>query len=75
MDFIPGPGQVALVEYPGNHGPLTGLITNGSQQERISIDLGAHVPPGRDLPVVVASTRPTPSTVSGPRQCRRAPTA
>jgi hypothetical protein len=43
---------VALVEYPGNHGPLTGLITNGGHQHRIAIDLGAQAPPATDEIVV-----------------------
>jgi hypothetical protein len=43
---------VALVEYPGNHGPLTGLITNGGHQERIAIDLGAQAPLSTDEIVV-----------------------
>ncbi len=46
MDFRPGPGQVALVEYPGADTPITGLITNGD--DRIAIDLG------------VQDSRPTP---------------
>jgi len=44
VEFRPGPGQVALVEYPGAQAPMTGLITNGGQQERIAIDLGAQAP-------------------------------
>ena len=31
MDFRPGPGQVALVEYPGAQEPMTGLVTNGHE--------------------------------------------
>ena len=55
MDFRPGPGQVALVEYPGTYEPMTGLITNG-HQEHIAIDLGAQAPaapPDEDIVVSV----------------------
>jgi hypothetical protein len=59
VDFRPGPGQVALVEYPSQDEPLTGLITNGGQQERIAIDLGAQTKlPTPDEPVVVSVYAP-----------------
>lgn len=57
MDFRPGPGQVALVEYPGTHEPMTGLITNG-HQEHIAIDLGAQAPAVPDEPVVISVYAP-----------------
>lgn len=57
MDFRPGPGQVALVEYPGDTQPMTGLVTNG--QEHIAIDLGAQAPRGTpDEPIVVSVYAP-----------------
>ena len=57
MDFRPGPGQVALVEYPGAQEPMTGLVTNG--QEQIAIDLGAQVPPPTfEEPIVVSVFAP-----------------
>src|SRR5438034_3700314 len=31
VDFRPGPGQVALVEYPGGQATLTGLVTAGQE--------------------------------------------
>ena len=55
MEFRPGPGQVALVEYPGAEAPMTGLITNGGQQERIAIDLGAQAPISISEEAVVVS--------------------
>jgi hypothetical protein len=58
VEFVPGPGQVALVEYPGGNGPLTGLITNGGQHEHIAIDLGSQAPPAPDEPVVVSVYAP-----------------
>jgi len=58
VDFRPGPGQVALVEYPGNGQPLTGLITNGQKGEHIAIDLGAQAPPAPDEPIVVSVYAP-----------------
>ena len=58
MDFRPGPGQVALVEYPGEHEPRTGLVTNG-HQEHIAIDLGAQAPAAvPDEPIVVSVYAP-----------------
>src|ERR1044072_717170 len=58
VDFRPGPGQVALVEYPGEHEPRTGLVTNG-HQEHIAIDLGAQAPQGvPDAPIVVSVYAP-----------------
>ena len=58
MEFRPGPGQVALVEYPGAHQPMTGLVTNG-HQEQIAIDLGAQAPPAApDEPIVVSVYAP-----------------
>ena len=43
MEFRPGPGQVALVEYAGDAGAcLTGLVTGA--EESIAIDLGAAAP-------------------------------
>lgn len=57
MDFRPGPGQVALVEYPGEHEPRTGLVTNG-HQEHIAIDLGAQAPRVPDEPIVVSVYAP-----------------
>ncbi|MBV8296398.1 MAG: PilZ domain-containing protein [Acidimicrobiia bacterium] len=57
MDFRPGPGQVALVEYPGAQEPMTGLVTNGHEQ--IAIDLGAQVPPPTfEEPIVVSVFAP-----------------
>lgn len=58
MDFRPGPGQVALVEYPGGQEPMTGLVTNG-HEDHIAIDLGAQAPSAvpRD-PVVVSVYAP-----------------
>ena len=57
MDFRPGPGQVALVEYPGAQEPMTGLVTNGHEQ--IAIDLGAQVPPPAfEEPIVVSVFAP-----------------
>ena len=56
MDFRPGPGQVALVEYPGGQATLTGLVTAG--QEAIAIDLGAARHPVADEPVVVSVYAP-----------------
>ena len=58
MDFRPGPGQVALVEYPGTHEPVTGLITNGGQRERIAIDLGTQAPLGDSSEIVVSVYAP-----------------
>ena len=58
MDFRPGPGQVALVEYPGAREPMTGLVTNG-QTEHIAIDLGAQAPAAPpDEPIVVSVYAP-----------------
>lgn len=58
MDFRPGPGQVALVEYPGNQEPMTGLVTNGHEQH-IAIDLGVQAPtPSPDEPIVVSVYAP-----------------
>ena len=58
MDFRPGPGQVALVEYPGAREPMTGLVTNG-HTEHIAIDLGAQAPPAvPDEPIVVSVYAP-----------------
>lgn len=57
MDFRPGPGQVALVEYPGRQEPMTGLVTNG-HQEQIAIDLGAQAPPAPEEPIVVSVYAP-----------------
>lgn len=58
MDFRPGPGQVALVEYPGAQQPMTGLVTNG-HEEHIAIDLGAQAPQGTpDEPIVVSVYAP-----------------
>jgi hypothetical protein len=57
VDFRPGPGQVALVEYPGAQEPMTGLVTNG--HEHIAIDLGAQAPPDTpDEPIVVSVYAP-----------------
>ena len=57
MDFRPGPGQVALVEYPGAQEPMTGLVTNGHEQ--IAIDLGAQAPPPSfEEPIVVSVFAP-----------------
>jgi hypothetical protein len=58
VDFRPGPGQVALVEYPGTNGPFTGLITNGGTQDRIAIDLGSQAPPTPQEPIVVSVYAP-----------------
>jgi PilZ domain len=58
VDFRPGPGQVALVEYPGAETPMTGLVTNG-QAEHIAIDLGIQAPPpAPDEPIVVSVYAP-----------------
>ena len=57
MDFRPGAGQVALVEYPGAHEPMTGLVTNG-HEEQIAIDLGAQAPAVPTEPVVVSVYAP-----------------
>ena len=57
MDFRPGPGQVALVEFPGKQEPMTGLVTNG-HQEHIAIDLGAQAPPAPEEPIVVSVYAP-----------------
>jgi len=57
VDFRPGPGQVALVEYPGEPGAMTGLITAGGE-ERIAIDLGAQAPPAPEEPVIVSVYAP-----------------
>ncbi len=58
MDFRPGPGQVALVEYPGAQEPMTGLVTNG-HTEHIAIDLGAQAPSAvPDEPIVVSVYAP-----------------
>ena len=57
MDFRPGPGQVALVEYPGEQEPMTGLVTNG-HEEHIAIDLGAQAPAVPQEPVIVSVYAP-----------------
>jgi hypothetical protein len=57
VDFRPGPGQVALVEYPGKQEPMTGLVTNG-HQEQIAIDLGSQAPPVPTEPIVVSVYAP-----------------
>ena len=58
VDFRPGPGQVALVEYPGAQEPMTGLVTNG-HTEHIAIDLGAQAPSAvPDEPIVVSVYAP-----------------
>jgi hypothetical protein len=58
VDFRPGPGQVALVEYPGKQEPMTGLVTNG-HEEQIAIDLGVQAPtPSPDEPIVVSVYAP-----------------
>ena len=57
MDFRPGPGQVALVEYPGAQEPMTGLVTNG-HEEHVAIDLGAQARAVPDEPVVVSVYAP-----------------
>jgi hypothetical protein len=50
---------VALVEYPGDVGPMTGLITTGGHEERIAIDLGAQTPlPAPEEPVIVSVYAP-----------------
>jgi len=54
VDFRPGPGQVALVEYPGALQPMTGLVTNG-HEERIAIDLGAQAPSATPAEPIVVS--------------------
>ena len=57
MDFRPGPGQVALVEYPGAQEPMTGLVTNG-HTEHIAIDLGAQAPSAVDRKAHAAAPFP-----------------
>jgi hypothetical protein len=50
---------VALVEYPGDVGPMTGLITTVGHEERIAIDLGAQAPlPAPEEPVIVSVYAP-----------------
>ena len=56
MDFRPGPGQVALVQYPSGDTTLTGLVTSG--QDGIAIDLGPVGRPVAEEPVVVSVYAP-----------------
>ena len=56
MDFRPGPGQVALVQYPNGDTTLTGLVTGS--QDGIAIDLGPVGHPLSDEAVVVSVYAP-----------------